>query len=829
MKWFRKNILGFVLAAIVSFTAMAIPLIANADAVVRVPDGRSYTDDEWFHGFVQSFFEQEVSEYVARRGQGVRSGGQTNWSLTNFAVILEDRSLWLWGQNHDGRLGDGTTQPRSTPFMLFDSVFSTSHIWHLGNFNGMGSVLRYDGTLWRWGDNRYGWVGDGTTIDRYSPVLILDDVVWTRNWQAALRADGTLWAWGPMRGAVGDGVTDRLVPEMILDDIVLIADNFALRSDNSLWAWGYFYNGYIQFDASTPVMLANYFIAPLPEEEQRFIADDGTSWHWRGFIGVYENGMLRPTDVELSILYTAQYTFENMYIYNVFPQGYNILVDISDFMSASAEILYTISVMRPPHDMLNIATLYIENVARRGTSQAMPSDGRLSATILANGVDTASQLRQNTYNTLIAENFTLMRRLRTNINFISEETQGLYIAFPDNISAIPFDNVTIESEFAAVTINHNHIRQGGEIIIRRVPMPAQTQTASNLTGSINAIIHPPMALAAISAMAATPSEGILSRLVNFWSIPIIALIIVGWLVLASRGVKIKTWIAPTLTVVLVCANVGTFILSGSDGTIATHNEMETSMIYAIEVTMTEGMRATISLPANGDNPEFLIMFNEHGELQHSKYNPVTGNIDANIRENGIYFLREQSINFADIDAMHQRMQDSIRRLAARDIIRGTDGGYFHPNDLITRAEFIAAIVMAFDMLDFNAQTSFIDLSPSDWFYHAIATAENEGLLIAGFDDNTFRGMSEMPKDQLIVVAANTLMERMGYFVPSDIERYLMLFLDRSIFEEWSEDGIALATSSNIVMFRMDSLFAPQSIKTRGDAAIVLYNVFSRVW
>jgi hypothetical protein len=136
--------------------------------------------------------------------------------------------------------------------------------------------------------------------------------------------------------------------------------------------------------------------------------------------------------------------------------------------------------------------------------------------------------------------------------------------------------------------------------------------------------------------------------------------------------------------------------------------------------------------------------------------------------------------------------------------------------------------MAFDMLDFNVQTNFVDLNPSDWFFHAIATAENEGL-IGGFYDSTFRGEIDMPKDQLVVVAANTLMERMGYHVPANIENILMVYLDRLLLAEWSEDGIALATASNVVMFRTDSLFAPQSIKTRGDAAIVLYRVFSRVW
>ena len=174
------------------------------------------------------------------------------------------------------------------------------------------------------------------------------------------------------------------------------------------------------------------------------------------------------------------------------------------------------------------------------------------------------------------------------------------------------------------------------------------------------------------------------------------------------------------------------------------------------------------------------------------------------------------------------MQDAILRLASRGIMRGTAYGYFYPDAPISRGDLVTAIVMAFDLLDLNASSTFTDIGPTDWYFRAIATAEQEGL-ISGFPDGTFRGNIDIPKDQLTVISANTLIERMGYFVPADIEAYLAAFIDRYEIAYWSEGGIALATQANVIIRRVDSRFAPQSSMTRGDAAIVLDRVFSRVW
>jgi hypothetical protein len=76
-------------------------------------------------------------------------------------------------------------------------------------------ALRGDGTVWTWGGNSGGQLGDGTAIDRFAPVQVagLTDVtaiVGSGSHSLALRSDGTLWAWGTSsRGQLGDGTTAR--------------------------------------------------------------------------------------------------------------------------------------------------------------------------------------------------------------------------------------------------------------------------------------------------------------------------------------------------------------------------------------------------------------------------------------------------------------------------------------------------------------------------------------------------------------------------------------------------------------------------------------------
>jgi len=147
----------------------------------------------------------------------VTAGGYS-WSYVSVsdsvAAIATDYSLWTWGSNTWGQLGDNSTTNRSTPVQ----VMTKSQDWFKVSAGGNGHMacIKTDGTLWLWGLNTNGELGDNTVISRSSPV---QTVAGGTNWKyvscgykhtAAVKNDGTLWVWGNNTGGcLGDNTTTK--------------------------------------------------------------------------------------------------------------------------------------------------------------------------------------------------------------------------------------------------------------------------------------------------------------------------------------------------------------------------------------------------------------------------------------------------------------------------------------------------------------------------------------------------------------------------------------------------------------------------------------------
>lgn len=161
-----------------------------------------------------------------------------------------DNTLWCWGSNNGGRLGDGTTTRRTSPVQV--SALGASVV-DVSCGSAQTCARKIDGTLWCWGSNNLGAVGDGTTTDALSPVQVtalgpdVAEVAAGFGFTCARKTDGTLWCWGKnVSGQLGDGTkVGHLEPAQVTalgNTVAHVAVGYenvcVIKIDGTTWCWG---------------------------------------------------------------------------------------------------------------------------------------------------------------------------------------------------------------------------------------------------------------------------------------------------------------------------------------------------------------------------------------------------------------------------------------------------------------------------------------------------------------------------------------------------------------------------------------------------------------
>ena len=232
-------------------------------------------------------------------------------------------------------------------------------------------------------------------------------------------------------------------------------------------------------------------------------------------------------------------------------------------------------------------------------------------------------------------------------------------------------------------------------------------------------------------------------------------------------------------------------------------------------------------PAKGDTTHQAIM-NSKGDAKGGKFNPVNGKIEAKIKDSDSYTVKNNKKNFSDISSKSQEMQNAINILASKGVINGTAANEFSPDKSISRAEIAALIVRTLSKVDPNADGGFTDVVRTDWFFGEVGSAKRFGI-VNGISATTFAPNSTILKDQIVAICARTLRAELGYRNPSNVSGVLSVYKDAGSIAQWGLEDIALATRENLVVRRTDGTFGGSATMTRGDAAIILYRMFMRIW
>jgi len=260
------------------------------------------TSTDWSIPHLSPIYIVDDVAYVSAGGSGMRSGNSLH-----VMVIRNDGSLWSWGRNIPGQLGDGTFNMRSSPGLVMEDVIAVS----AGGTHTM--AIRSDGTLWAWGCNCTGKLGDGTFTSRPTPIHIMDDVIAVSaglNHTLALKTDGTLWQWG-VHGRIPTETSN--VPVMVMTDVVAMSagglHSLAICRNDSLWGWGQNHRGQLgigtfSYYQETPVHIMDDVItASAGYSHSAVIKSDNSLWTWGyNHIGQLGDGTLTNRNSPVHIL-----------------------------------------------------------------------------------------------------------------------------------------------------------------------------------------------------------------------------------------------------------------------------------------------------------------------------------------------------------------------------------------------------------------------------------------------------------------------------------------------------------------------------------------------
>lgn len=273
------------------------------------------------------------------RSSPTQMGTETNWmfvfcsNATSFA-IKNNGTLWSWGWDGRGVLGNGGADTSiSSPVQIGALTDWGSAAWGNRGHGAVGydlvGVIKPNGSLWQWGGNRNGPVGNGTASNYYgvsSPVQISVGSTWNSISHTSsgvdatsigIRSDGTLWTWGQnWKGSLANGFDTygtRYAPGQVgsitnwrvASGGVTSSASFAIRSNGTVFGWGKGYHtgalGYgttstsyipINVNGSTDWSYTSQDKISTGNSFTVVIKQNGTLWGW----GQNNNGQLGVGD-----------------------------------------------------------------------------------------------------------------------------------------------------------------------------------------------------------------------------------------------------------------------------------------------------------------------------------------------------------------------------------------------------------------------------------------------------------------------------------------------------------------------------------------------------
>lgn len=188
------------------------------------------------------FWKREEQQYCQDADMIMDEVVSASAGVCFYAAIKKDGSLWTWGRNDCGQLGDGTHTNRSNPVKILEDIIQVS----LGARHG--AAVDRNHNLWTWGENSFGQLCRGNCKDAAEPIKVAENVKKVSpgySHTGYITTDNQLWMAGfnGKYGSLGDGrIENRNRPVLIGDgmkELALGADRaVCVNEQGNVVAWG---------------------------------------------------------------------------------------------------------------------------------------------------------------------------------------------------------------------------------------------------------------------------------------------------------------------------------------------------------------------------------------------------------------------------------------------------------------------------------------------------------------------------------------------------------------------------------------------------------------
>jgi uncharacterized repeat protein (TIGR02543 family) len=800
--------------------------------------------------------------------------GDSKWiavsaGFNHTLAIKEDGSLWGWGWNSKGQLGssvadfyvDFTEEPVQVSAEQWAAV-SAGDEFTIG--------LKADGSLWAWGWNNVGQLGDGSVADKSIPIRVGSDTwlaaVAGTDHVVAIKADGSLWAWGGNQyGELGNGSSDGISdPPPHPDPAQIGTDtdwrfvttrynhNAAIKEDGSLWLWGLGALGRLgdgtTASKTTPQRLdvTGTWVAAacgdghtaailkaeltVPTAPQNFTATPGDGQVALSWTAPASDGGSAITKYQVSKDNGESWTdvgLNTTYTFTGLTNGtaYTFKVRAENSVGPGADASATATPTAPAH------TTHTVNFYSNGSLYT-------SKTVIG-----GSALGTNW-----PENPT-----RAGYNFGGWFTGADGTGTEYTSSTIINNDVDLYAKWTPVPDSGSGSSGSGR---RAGQVPAYQATVKTEDGTERAI---PVNVGRDDGTVFieedlwhTRSQG--RMMITMPSIPGVDTYSVGIPVpdLSTSDVMGRLTVDTEAGSVTVPSNMLTGVsgISGSKAVIAIGqgdkdnlpdavkaaigNRPLVQLTLSIDGKQTDWSNSnapvTVSLPYTPTskelaNPENIVVWyiDSSGKVvsvPNGRYDSATRTVTFTTTHFSNYAVAYNPVEFNDVPE-DVWCRKAVCFIAAREISKGTGNGNYSPESNLTRGDFIVLMMRAYDMApDENPVDNFSDAG--DTYYTGYLAAAKRLGITSGVGENMFAPKKQITRQEMITLLHNAL-NLIGQPPQGSSDKTLMDFTDAAEVVPWAKDAMSDFVGSGVV-YGSGGKLNPTSTTTRAEIAQVLYSL-----